>query len=318
MNSSSKKETWLYNAKAIGIILVIIGHTRWGYLESIIRIIYSFHMPLFFFLSGYVYKRIDSKRFYKITNKLFVRYLLYSLLFSVSFLLVSGKKIKVPELVKNVIFGYFTAGDPATTLWFLLTLYVTTLIFALLERTISDKRILLIGSTIIMSIGYVLIIYLVRLPLRVQTSFVCLLFFAVGWLIKENNLQKKTDKDCLLLIIVTIITLCASLFNGRVDLGSDIIGRIPLFIIGAFSGITMIVLISRNIYHFPIVEIIARNSIVIYLFHIFPVVILREVFIKVGITGSLNKIISHLITYILIIVIICSKELVRKKSNEKN
>ncbi|MFI3318918.1 MAG: acyltransferase family protein [Rikenellaceae bacterium] len=54
-------------AKAICIILVVIGHyqpsnsPQW-YL-AIVNIIYSFHMPLFMFASGYVYmmtKRDDE------------------------------------------------------------------------------------------------------------------------------------------------------------------------------------------------------------------------------------------------------------------
>ncbi|MCU6733087.1 acyltransferase family protein [Diplocloster agilis] len=41
-------------AKGIGILLVVLGHcTAWIYLK---RSIYLFHMPLFFFISGYLFK----------------------------------------------------------------------------------------------------------------------------------------------------------------------------------------------------------------------------------------------------------------------
>ncbi|MCP6134099.1 acyltransferase family protein, partial [Klebsiella pneumoniae] len=54
---------WVDNAKAIGIILVVMGHVNRGLHSSGIyiserlftlldSIIYTFHMPLFFFLSG--------------------------------------------------------------------------------------------------------------------------------------------------------------------------------------------------------------------------------------------------------------------------
>lgn len=43
--------------KGIGICAVIAGHT---FLNTIHNLIYSFHMPLFFILSGYFYKR-DNK-----------------------------------------------------------------------------------------------------------------------------------------------------------------------------------------------------------------------------------------------------------------
>ena len=44
---------WIDKAKGIGIILVILGHTICP--PNIKFWLYSFHMPLFFFLSGYVF-----------------------------------------------------------------------------------------------------------------------------------------------------------------------------------------------------------------------------------------------------------------------
>jgi fucose 4-O-acetylase-like acetyltransferase len=44
---------WIDIAKGIGIFLVIVGHSHCPpFLQTII---YSFHMPLFFFLSGYTF-----------------------------------------------------------------------------------------------------------------------------------------------------------------------------------------------------------------------------------------------------------------------
>lgn len=56
-----KRDIFFDIAKGIGIILVVIGHcipdASTGnisdtFLKSIFRIIYSFHMPLFFFVAG--------------------------------------------------------------------------------------------------------------------------------------------------------------------------------------------------------------------------------------------------------------------------
>uniref|UniRef100_UPI001C2F5592 acyltransferase family protein n=1 Tax=Micrococcus sp. GbtcB5 TaxID=2824750 RepID=UPI001C2F5592 len=45
---------WIDTAKGMGIFLVILGHT--GSLGGrITNYIYSYHMPLFFFLSGYLF-----------------------------------------------------------------------------------------------------------------------------------------------------------------------------------------------------------------------------------------------------------------------
>lgn len=41
-------------AKAIGIMLMVAGHASLPYFVA--RFIYMFHMPLFFFVSGYCFK----------------------------------------------------------------------------------------------------------------------------------------------------------------------------------------------------------------------------------------------------------------------
>ncbi|SUY94743.1 acyltransferase [Klebsiella pneumoniae] len=62
------REAWVDYAKGIGIILVVFGHVNRGLYSAGIQlsgssylltdsIIYSFHMPLFFFLSGLVFLR---------------------------------------------------------------------------------------------------------------------------------------------------------------------------------------------------------------------------------------------------------------------
>ena len=63
----SNRIKWIDACKGIGIIAVVLGHLAISYnstgfyaeystlLDALIRVIYSFHMPLFFVLSGYVF-----------------------------------------------------------------------------------------------------------------------------------------------------------------------------------------------------------------------------------------------------------------------
>ena len=51
---SGKRDIAFDMMKGIGILLVIIGHVAHGY--GLYPIIYVFHMPLFFIVSGYFYK----------------------------------------------------------------------------------------------------------------------------------------------------------------------------------------------------------------------------------------------------------------------
>ena len=62
---------WVDAAKAIGLFLVFWGHILYGgsSIGSVInRAIYSFHMPMYFILSGYVL-RPESKPFNEYIRK---------------------------------------------------------------------------------------------------------------------------------------------------------------------------------------------------------------------------------------------------------
>lgn len=47
-----KRVEWIDMAKGIGLLFVFLGHLKTPFLATWI---YTFHMPLFFFLSGLVY-----------------------------------------------------------------------------------------------------------------------------------------------------------------------------------------------------------------------------------------------------------------------
>ncbi len=56
---SEKRIEWIDVLKGIGIILVILGHTHVLFRTYI----FSFHMPLFFFISGYLFTIDRYKNF---------------------------------------------------------------------------------------------------------------------------------------------------------------------------------------------------------------------------------------------------------------
>lgn len=49
------RQNWIDWSKSIGIYLVVLGHCSF-FNKDIEGFIYTFHMPLFFMISGYLYK----------------------------------------------------------------------------------------------------------------------------------------------------------------------------------------------------------------------------------------------------------------------
>jgi fucose 4-O-acetylase-like acetyltransferase len=132
---------WIDVARGFGIILVVLGHTIDGLVDAsdtasfalrpvrdyfyvTFDVIYSFHMPLFFFLSGLVFLASIEKR--PLPESLWRRvvtilwpYLLWSYLFF-------GLKFATPSMVNNPIsLGdlIFAPWPPKEHLWFLASLF---------------------------------------------------------------------------------------------------------------------------------------------------------------------------------------------------
>lgn len=63
IDSSSTRIGWIDAMKGFTILLVVLGHSLQRYYddeELIVRIVYSFHIPLFMFLSGYVSYKLSK------------------------------------------------------------------------------------------------------------------------------------------------------------------------------------------------------------------------------------------------------------------
>ncbi|MGL6108202.1 acyltransferase family protein, partial [Romboutsia sp.] len=103
------------NLKVILIFLVVFGHLIERYIETnstlmgIYMFIYSFHMPLFVFISGFLSKNINKSRkiFFK---SLLVPYVIFNIIWYSLAYLYTGKT-NIPILY------------PGWTLWFLLSLF---------------------------------------------------------------------------------------------------------------------------------------------------------------------------------------------------
>ena len=80
-------------AKSIGIMLMVLGHTRFS--EKGIDFIYLFHMPLFFFLSGLCFKNKYLNDFILFTKRKFIGIYLPFLKWTFFFILVHNLFFKL-------------------------------------------------------------------------------------------------------------------------------------------------------------------------------------------------------------------------------
>lgn len=176
---------WIDIAKAIGIILVIAGHS---YNDcGLINWIYSFHMPLFFFLSGLTFTVNDRTITGFIKRKvksLLIPYLMYSFVYIIFYFVINTFGNGTIDLVKRIL-GIFISvrnSEYSIGLWFLLILFVAEVALAIIVRAIKNTFILaiVIGSLLFINFLYVNYIGVV-LPWGVDTLGVVLFFMYLGY-----------------------------------------------------------------------------------------------------------------------------------------
>lgn len=161
------------NAKGIGIILMILGHIS-NIPDIIHGWIYSFHMPLFFFISGYLFNKdkYPNIKGYVILkfNRLIVPY--FGMAFICYFIMVFllGKYENAFKYILGILYSRGTLEwmPNCSPLWFLTCLFVVEIIIYNVLKSV--KRDIYIIIIIIMlgllgSIVYKLIF--IKLPWKV-------------------------------------------------------------------------------------------------------------------------------------------------------
>lgn len=178
-------------AKGVGICLVVLGHTL-TYANWPSRFIFTFHMPLFFVISGMLY---SGGRFF--SGKYMSAYLFFLLLSVIKFpfdssLLPSSWCGLCRMLWVSFVHCHPTLNGP---LWFLVTLTMCRMVFAGIERglaTSSQRRIL---CALFLSGVVIGALYCARLPFSWRRFYVpymvtnlplALFFYACGYWLKPK------------------------------------------------------------------------------------------------------------------------------------
>ena len=270
---------WIDIAKGIGIILVIAGHCFClGYSYPL----YAFHMPLFFFLSGLLFKDKNEGfvDFFKSkTNSLMRPWLI--ILF-ISFLVC----LAIPQwrneiTLTAVLSDLYTANTNVfqnSSLWYLVCFYFMLIIFyfvSKIKRTAVSAIIFIIIAIGLLWIKEMLNLSNLpfqRLPFKIDSALIALVFFYVAYLYKDKILSFMKGKANLLLVVfIVVVTAILSVYNGGANINALIFGKIRLLYYPvALLGIASVCLLSQWISSSNakkvkfIISFFGRNSLIIF------------------------------------------------------
>ncbi|MBO5421432.1 MAG: acyltransferase family protein [Clostridia bacterium] len=285
---NSKRYDYLDVAKGLGILLVVIAHIN--YTPPLLTTIYSFHMPLFFFLSGMVFNRSRYTNFRSFIKRklqtLICPYILFYVLsilyrFCVDFL-SDSQNIDWGKFLNLFLQMFLSQGSgnlPNAPLWFVPCLFAVELAYFGISKL--KNWLIICVSVLLTGFGWFLESDLIAfennlLPWSLDSALFAVGFFALGNLM-FNTICKAAEKaktnrshlaGCISVFLLAVIMLVPlALYNGKVTMGSKVLNNGFIFYLTGLLGVCAILALSILFEKNGFLKYCGRNSFQIMAVH---------------------------------------------------
>lgn len=300
---------YLDSLRGLAILLVVAGHLiQYNYDQGIqnplFNIIYSFHMPLFFFLCGCtrsVYEGTIKGEVYSLKNmgndmlNKFISLIIPSVAWSVL----------VPLFFQRV---HIISIETLSGYWFLnvlFAIYVFWLLVSYIYSNINLKRLFVTFVLLGVVSCFILDIY------RIPVTYLC--FFVAGYFYQRNMLSERIPPFVIALIIVAFLLLV-----GKYQYGSDIVGspdRVWLLLLfSSMASISLHWIFSRNNLNNALLSDLGKYSLGIYLCHYFFVRLTFLEKIQVNLSNVYQLLVLLIVAVIVSYICIGIQKIVEKIS----
>lgn len=261
--------------KFYGILLVVLGHVVFTYspmsiitpstpspiLDSVKKVIYAFHMPLFIFASGCIFAwqlevKKKSMTFVQLFKNKFKRLLIPFYVFGLLMVYPTMVLLGVRDPIHYLIDGFIIVLDPRH-LWFVYALFLIFLVFFCLRKICIKLDIPIWAIIIVALLLYCFPINMIYFQIKNVEQY--LIWFTLGYLF---TIYRPVFK------YVAIAVVCGIGFNIVMPGITPPSYLLKLF--NAFIGITVFYILSVNtmwIENTKLYQLIVPNSFGIYLFH---------------------------------------------------
>ena len=276
-------------AKGIGMVLVVFAHVN--FTPGLLIYAYSFHMPLFFILSGMLYNKDRYTSFSSLVRRKletlvcpYIFFSLLALLFSMAadYLRVGMAGLAFKEYLLS--FGRIVLSQGSQTivnaaLWFLTCLFVVEALYYWISKL---KTVLIV----VISVGLSCIGWLLEagclgfdssiLPWSLDSALFCMGFFALGHLLGDTvkkGVSYIAENKYKVLICLGVLGVCLAVqipvafWNGKVSIGSKNLGNGLLLYITGIFGTGGLLAISILLMKSRFLSYCGRNSLYILCIH---------------------------------------------------
>ena len=289
LNPYKKRVELIDVARALSMCIIVYAHIYDSALIS--RFVHLFHVPIFFYLSGLVWKRKDKSIRIQLADgfrKLLIPYYICALLSIVCYMIfgrfVSGnsKTLSLMHCIGGALYANSRSGLMVWNrpLWFIPCLFSVRIIWEIISIYLKDEKKRSIAVASIFAVGMVISYRLTSLilPYEIEIALVMLGYYYLGTKSRELITKLEKTKNHYLgsvLIIALGICLFVFRFNQNVTVQYNRYGNIILFLIGSFAGITMVLTASKWIARVKTIQFVGQNTLPILLWHKFPVLLFQ-------------------------------------------
>ena len=215
MSTTGSRIAWIDTARGLGLLAVFIGHLNVPFASAWV---YTFHMPLFFFLSGLLYPGCEKYTFIQFAwrrlKSLVIPYFTLGAVIALFYCCVYALHHE-PMGAYLEMLRSFLVQEHYWTIWFLAALYLTQLLYYGIDCCFNRwKYAVTIASVVVCVFG--LFRYRLgwgSLPWNLDIAFVSQFFFHIGYrfmhtaVIKNALIDAKSSLCRFGIVIMCLISL---------------------------------------------------------------------------------------------------------------
>ena len=316
--SLGNRYLWVDNLKLLACLLVVWGHLYMsmmagGWIEENnvlycwpIQTVYTFHVPLFFVCSGFLYQatvkgKWNAKRHVKNIKKkalaLGVPYLAFS---SITLLL---KNVFADEVNNQATpFLKTILIEPIAPYWYLYVLFLLFCLFPPATGVRKKKALIAItGFAVIIKVIYVMCLADAGLPDPVAKIMVCAIWFCMGMLITEFPFKKTKALSW----IAGVGIVCASILSLLIYSTPNDDVKVQFLLASVFVVTITYFFQSREHYNANgIVSYSVKYFMPVYAMHTIVAAGVRTVLLKVGVSSGVIHFFIGLVVSISVPVVV--------------
>lgn len=246
---------WIDVAKGLGIILVVIGHVNLPLLKDWV---YRFHMPMFFMLSGMVYRPAADMSF--VAKRIRSLLIPYASFLALLIVIDSGMDLmshaRVRDLMVHdyhrVLHGVFGGRHLIAefgVMWFVTCLFISIVAYNMLRRRFADplSPILVVAMTCLFFLSFLVAPLSLPWNLALSPSAIVFLWLGEVWMTAFSG-QEIADIWRLPLTWIAVVMVALSYFTtDQLDMKLGILGTPILSVIAAVAWSHLVLLACRGL-----------------------------------------------------------------------